>query len=305
MPYLRATCLLFALCCALAPRSAEAREIALSFDDAPVGDGRLYTGAKRTKVLIDALRQAKVAQAVFFVRTAGLLQQPDGKARIAKYVQAGHLLANHSHNHWSLNQTEVDAYLADIARAHRLLRGYRSFRRWYRFPFLHEGNTKDKRHRVLRALKSQGYRNGYVTVDNYEWYLDVLLQRALKAGRKINFDRLRALYVETLLGGVAFYDEIGRKTLGRSPRHVLLLHERDITARFVGDLVQALRAKGWAIIGPERAYRDPIATQNPDHLFYGQGQVAAIARAKKYRGPLVHVSEDERYLDKRFRQVVE
>ena len=89
------------------------------------------------------------------------------------------------------------------------------------------------------------------------------------------------------------------KKLGRSPRHVLLLHENDLAALYLGDLVKKLRKTGWKIISPERAFQDPIASVEPDTLVLGQGRVIALATAKGYTGP-GRRWEDEAMLQQEF-----
>jgi peptidoglycan-N-acetylglucosamine deacetylase len=87
--------------------------------------------------------------------------------------------------------------------------------------------------------------------------------------------------------------------LGRSPRHVLLLHENDLAALYLGDLVKRLRKTGWKIISPERAFQDPIASVEPDTLVLGAGRVIALATAKGYTGPTERW-EDEAKLQQEF-----
>jgi hypothetical protein len=150
-------------------------------------------------------------------------------------------------------------------------------------------------------LRAMSYKQGYVTVDNYDWYLNSLAINAKKAGQSIDQAALRDLYVEVLAEAVEFYDAIAVKTLGRSPRHVLLLHENDLAALFVGDLVAELRNRGWTIIGADAAYADPIAGIEPDTLFLNQGRVAAIAHTKgAKRIDLVQSLEDEAPLEALF-----
>ena len=48
--------------------SALAGEISFSFDDAPRSDGNLYTGAERTKIIIEKLKKYNI-QTVFFVNS--------------------------------------------------------------------------------------------------------------------------------------------------------------------------------------------------------------------------------------------
>ena len=80
------------------PVSAEEKRIALSFDDVPRHAGAFFTPDERARELIAELERGGVAQAGFFV-TTGNLDRPDGKGgedRIAAYVAAGHVIANHS-----------------------------------------------------------------------------------------------------------------------------------------------------------------------------------------------------------------
>jgi hypothetical protein len=169
----------------------------------------------------------------------------------------------------------------------------------FRYPFLDEGRSVSARDSIRDALAGLQLKNGYVTIDNYDWYLNNLLREAVDAKKKIHLEKLKKVYVDHIYNSIVFYDSIGRAVLGRSPKHVLLLHENDLSASFLGDLLDELELKGWKIISPPEAYNDPIATQIPDVLFNGQGRVAAIAREKKIRArDLVQLSEDEEYLDK-------
>jgi peptidoglycan-N-acetylglucosamine deacetylase len=283
--------------------AADAREIALTFDDAPIPDSPLMTGEARTPMLIEALKNAGVEQAAFFATPKDL--SPSGKARLIAYAHAGHIIANHSRTHPNLRNMTADAYLADIAEADGILRDLPNFRAWFRFPFLSEGDTREKRNAVRQGLRGMGYTQGYVTIDNYDWYLNALANNAKRDGKPIDEAAFRELYLETLMQAVEFHDAIAVRTLSRSPRHVLLLHENDTSVMFVGDLAAALRKTGWTIISPVDAYHDPIAASEPDTLFLNQGRVAAIANTKGAKPrDLVHEREDEDVLDKLFAERV-
>jgi peptidoglycan/xylan/chitin deacetylase (PgdA/CDA1 family) len=292
---------ILALILAISP--AFAREIALSFDDAPTNDTALMTGEERTARLIAALKAANVEQAVFYAIPKG---RPAGElTRLQAYADAGHLIANHSNTHRNLKALTAEEYLADIAAADAILKGMKGFRPWYRFPFLAEGDTREKRDAVRAGLRAMNYTQGYVTIDNYDWYLNSLANAAKKDGKTIDETALRDLYVEMLIKAVEFYDAIAVKTLNRSPRHVLLLHENDLAALYIADLAAALRKRGWTIVSPERAYADPIASVEPDTLFLNQGRVAAIAHTRGSKPiDLVQEQEDEAVLDQLFTERV-
>lgn len=255
------------------------KRIALTFDDAPMKDGPLFSGPERTQRLIAALRDAGVEQAAIFVTTSRLETAGD-EARISAYAAAGHVLGNHSHGHRRLRRIGADAYLDDLDLAGRTLAKFGNVRPWFRFPFLDEGADAVSRDAVRAGLRERGLANAYVTVDTWDWALVDLVRQAKAAGRDIDLDRLRALYLEMMLSAVDSYDALAVEYLGRSPAHVLLAHENDLAALFIGDLVHALRQRGWTIVTADEAYRDPIALEAPATLHNGNGRVAALAAAR-------------------------
>jgi len=277
--------------------SSFSQEIALTFDDAPLGDGAIFTGMQRTSKVIETLKTHQVKQAAFFVVTSQL--NNEGLQRLKMYSDAGHLLANHSHSHNWIGVMGTANYIRDIQKADSILRGTQlPYQPWYRYPFLDEGRTIGSRDSIRAALVALSLMNAYITIDNYDWHINSAAGKAIKSNAKVNYTELKKFYLEHVWNSIQFYDNIGRQVLGRSPKHVLLLHENDMAALFLGDLIQFLKDKGWKIISPEEAYADPIAKEVPDVLFNGQGRVGAIAFAKGLKpSALIQRSEDEKYLD--------
>ncbi len=276
-----------------------AREIALTFDDAPTPDSALMTGQERTKRLIDALVAAKVPDTLFFVKADYI--NSDTQKRLEHYAAAGFHLANHSYSHKSASELGTLDYPSDVYKAHLLLKPLKNFLPYHRFPYLHYGKDVAAITSLQQSLTELGYKDGYVTIDNFDWYISSLLTKAAEEKKTINYDRARKFYVEMLYESIEFYDEIAKKSLGRSPQHVMLLHENDAAVLFVGDLIAHLRSKGWKIISPQQAYQDPIARNFPNVAFHKQGRVAAIANSKGIpESELRHASENTEYIDKAF-----
>lgn len=290
--------LLFMVALITNPALAERKQIAITFDDSPRGDSAMMSADLRTDVLIKALARAEVEGALFFSNTGQLEKHGEaGAARLARYVGAGHFLANHSHSHGSAHRMAPEVFLADVAKAHQQLAELDGYVPLFRFPFLHEGNTRVKRDTVRAGLRELGLLQGYVTVDNYDWYLQALFSEAIRDELPLNLDAWGALYVEVLMSAIRHYDTLAVDTLGRSPAHVLLLHENDLAALFIDDLVATLRAEGWDIIPGMEAYKDPISGVEPDTLVLGQGRVAALAAVRGApSSSLRQVFEDEALL---------
>jgi peptidoglycan/xylan/chitin deacetylase (PgdA/CDA1 family) len=239
------------------------------------------TPDERTVALIAGLREAGVEQAAFFVTTGNLEDDygANGEARIQAYVDAGHVIANHSHSHGWLWNGDAAEYIADLDKAEAWLKGRPGKRPWYRFPYLDEGRDIERRDALRAALRQRGLANGYVTVDLWDWAIDDLANKAIREERAIDRKALGEFYVETVVQGADFFDRTARATLGRSPVHVLLLHETDLNALFIADVVAGLRADGWTIVTIDEAYRDRIAQVEPDTLYLGGGRINALAAA--------------------------
>ena len=289
------TCLLLFI-----PLNSIAGQIAFTFDDAPMGDSAVMSGQQRTDRLIKAIKSAAIPDALFFVKADAI--DASGDKRLKQYIQAGFHLANHSYAHQSANKIPVNAFLIDAYTAHLKLKNYSNVLPYFRFPYLHYGQDAAAIDALQAGLLELGYQNGYVTIDNFDWYMNALLNNAKKDGKAIDYEKFGALYVEVIWQAIVFYDELAVKTLGRSPKHVLLLHENDTAALFLAKLARHIRQQGWEIITPQQAYSDPIAAELPVTHFHKQGRIAAMANAKGTSESLLrHPAENQQYLDKLFK----
>ena len=263
---------------ATAQEAGASKRIAITFDDIPRHPGGFMNPDERAIRIIAGLAEAGVEQAGFFV-TPGNLERPGGdggEARIRAYVAAGHVIANHSWSHSSLNRSSPQDYLADLDGAQEWLAGRPGARPWFRYPYLHEGPDFATRDAVRAGLAERGLLNAYITVDSRDWFVDNLAIEAAREGRDMDMDALRDIYVGTVVRAANFNDATLRRAIGSSPAHVLLLHETDLAGLFIADLVEALRADGWDIVTVDEAYADPIAASEPDTLFLGAGRAVAL-----------------------------
>lgn len=283
------------------PLAAQEKRIAVTFDDTPRHPGVLYSQDERAIRLIAAMDEAGVEQAAFFVNPGRLSQRPGGEARIAAYVAAGHVIANHTWSHPRLRNVSAEEYLANIDKASEWMEGRKGTRPWFRFPYLDEGaGDKAKRDAVRAGLGDRGLRNGYVTVDASDWFYDGALTKAKRADAPVDMAALKKLFIESHLEAAETYDALARKALERSPAHVLLLHESDLVAYALLDLVKALKADGWTIITADEAYRDPMKDAQPDVPFAQGTLIEMIAWEKGFPAPRWYARNDTRLAQKEF-----
>ena len=287
-----------------APAATSDKRIAFSFDDAPRGKGAFLDADERPRLLIEALETAGIKQAAFFVNPGRITAHDNDAADIAAHARAGHLLANHTAHHLKLSAVSADRFLADIDAAETWLKDQPNHRPWFRFPFLDEGQTdKVKRDMVRSGLKKRGLMNAYATVDASDWNMEEQAIAAAAAGKMMDWNALRDLYVESYLQSANFSDDLARRTLGRAPVQVILLHETDLAAMFVDDLAAALKADGWTIVTADEAYRDPIAYMEPD-VDFADGTRTQMLAAERQIGKRWYQRNDQKVAKKLFAERV-
>lgn len=251
------------------------REIALTFDDAPTPDTRLFTGEERTQRIIKALKQQQVSDVLFYVKTDDINEKT--AKRLTAYTQAGFHLANHSHTHQSINRLGVEAFIADAKTAQEKLKNFDNLLPYFRYPYLEYGNDPSVLKSAHEQLSQLGYSDGYITVKTADWYVSALFTETPQAEKQNCTKHAKDFYISHIEKSIAFYDALAQKTLNRSPKHVLLLHENDAAALYLGDLIAHLKQQGWRIISPQQAYKDPIAKNFYFLTANAQGRPAAIA----------------------------
>ncbi|HEY8568753.1 polysaccharide deacetylase family protein, partial [Microbulbifer sp.] len=173
--------------------SSQAAEVAFTFDDAPRNASGYFDGPTRAKNLLQQLEEHKIGKVAFFANTSDL--SGEKLQRLQTYGDAGHIIANHSHTHPNFNQTSLQDYIDNVAEADKILGTFPTFKKWFRFPYLREGDTAAKRDGMRQYLQQNGYTNAYITLNNYDWHIEVLFQEAVAKGIAVDLDRLRRFYV--------------------------------------------------------------------------------------------------------------
>jgi peptidoglycan/xylan/chitin deacetylase (PgdA/CDA1 family) len=273
-------------------QTACAQVLGFSFDDGL--DPRSQPMAMAwTQALLDGLKAAKV-QAMFF--PAGrIVDSPQGLPQVDAWSRAGHDVGNHTYSHRSFGslRVSVEAFTEDLMRADELLSRTPRWQRRLRFPYLKEGESAEKRDALRAWMEAHGYRPAAVSIDTSDWYYDE--RYAARGPRSAeSVERFRRLYLHHLEQRARFYDELARQVLGRSPAHVMLLHTNRLNAEFIGDVVRMFRSKGWTIVPPAVAYRDPLYRTPTRSLPAGESIVWALARQAGVAG-LRYPAEDGTY----------
>jgi len=134
------------------PRSSGARRLAITMDDPVVDETPRLDSRARDAALLQALATRRIRAALFVCGKR--VDSAEGAALLARWSSAGHILGNHSYSHrffHSRSMTLADS-VEELEKGEAIVRPYPGFRRRFRFPFLKEGNTIEKRDGARAAL---------------------------------------------------------------------------------------------------------------------------------------------------------
>jgi len=260
----------------------QAQSVAITFDDGPhLGAGPRLTPLERNAALLKALAGQK-ARAALFITLGNGADRPEGLALAKAWGDAGHILGNHTVTHLDLNAaaTTLAAYQKEILDCGAAVGTLPGYKKWFRFTFLREGNTPEKRDGMRTFLQKQGYRNAYVTLDTSDWRMDQRLREVLAKRPDADLAPLRKVYLAHLRQRAGAYRDLSRQLLGREIPQVLLLHHNLLNALFLRDVLSQFKTMGWPIIDPETAFADPVYALQPERPRPGQSLLLSIARSQ-------------------------
>lgn len=203
-------------------------EVAITIDDFNFNE-QILSGTDRNDKILSTLEKHQIKAAGFV--TTKYLALAGAKEGLQKWGQAGHLIGNHTENHFNYSKTSFDLFSKDILLAKSKLEGFKSFHKLFRFPYLKEGETKEKRDQLRKFLASHEYKNGAVTIDASDWYVNMRLLEKLKTNPHFDKNKFRDFYLKHLWERTQYYAKLSQETLGREVKHTLLLHHNLTTAR--------------------------------------------------------------------------
>lgn len=271
-----------------------ARRLSVTIDDFALSPHPHLSVTARHAAILDALERHGIRAAGFVCGKR--VDSDEGRLILGSWGQRGHLVANHTYSHPALSGADLARFQADVLNCEKVIADVPGFTKLFRFPYLDEGREAQPRDAMRAFLHEQGYRNGHVTIDASDWYVDRRLRERLDADPGADVSVYRDFYLEHMLARAAYYDGLARDVLGRSIPHTLLMHHNLLNGLFLGDLLDRFAFEGWALIDAQVAYEDPVFASEPDSLPAGQSLVWALAKATgRYDDRLRYPGENDTY----------
>jgi peptidoglycan-N-acetylglucosamine deacetylase len=260
-------------------------QVALTFDDLP-STGAAPPDVTRAQIiesLLVTLKAEQMPPVYGFVNAHTLEGMPSGPAILHNWTASGNLLGSHTYSHPDLESTSVTDFEDDILKNEPTLRQYAGKSDWhyFRYPFLHEGETLEKRQSVQSYLKEHGYKAAEVSLDFEDYLWNAPYARCVAKQRMDKVDALHDSYLAAADQYIDIYRSLSHRLYGHDIPYVLLLHVTAFNAKMLPDLIAQLRERGFTFITLSEALRDPAYTIDPAIGYPGGGPIQdelAVAR---------------------------
>jgi peptidoglycan/xylan/chitin deacetylase (PgdA/CDA1 family) len=237
-------------------------KIAITFDDLPA-HGSLPVGTTRVEItskILTALHDAGVPPTYGFSngQPLGLERQPSDVEVLQAWRAAGRPLGNHTWSHMDLNTHSISDFEADAERIEPLLTQSMKDEdwHWFRYPFLSEGDTPEKKAAVRAFLREHGYRVAAVTMSfsDYLWNEPYARCRAKNDNKGIA--ALEDTYLSAADESISYYRGLSHTLYGRDIPYVLLMHVGALDAEVLPRLLKLYRSRGFTFVSLAEAERD-------------------------------------------------
>lgn len=275
---------------ALLPFGVQASDIAWTIDDLPIHsvDNNVYSRVQMAQMILATLKKHDLPPVYGFVNGTTVENHSEGVDVLNAWTAASQPIGNHTYSHDDLSKMTLKEYLSDIDRNEDVLKMFSNGMDFkiFRYPFLKEGETKEKREGIRSHLSQNGYKIAQVTIDYWDFQWNRPVARCLAKGDTQALEELRKLYVEAAVNELEFSEEFSLRIFGRQIKHIALTHIGVATALFLDDALSAYQSRSVRFVSLPDAMADELYDTDTGIISKnGPNFLDQMARVKKVGYP--------------------
>lgn len=270
------------------------KQVCFSFDDLPVVNYGI-TDSSFQKDLINkiilSLKSYKIP-AIGFVNERKLYDN-NGIIHyqvdiLNSWVNNGLDLGNHTYSHIDYNSASINDYSIEIIKGEiitkKILNSKGKSIKYFRHPFLHVGNTKEKADSLSKFLINRGYHVAPVTIDN-EDYLFALAYKRTKEKNDTNLmKQIGRDYIGYMEKKLKYYEKQAHNLFGRNINQILLVHTSLLNSDYIDSLAFMFQRNNYVFVDMDTALEDVV--YKTDISVYGNWGISwidkwALSQGKK------------------------
>ena len=231
----------------------EPLSIAITIDDLPGVSSNNHQEVSNK--LLTTLNQFK-APAIGFVNEGRLYRKnKPNQSRIdllEDWLEAGMELGNHTYSHADYNKLTFEQFASDVMKGEKQTKQLQAKHgqqmRYFRHPYLHVGNSTDKKEQLEKFLAKEGYTNAPVTIDNSEWIFAKAYHISLKANKTEQMKNIGNAYVAYMEEMTVYFEQASKQLFDRPIKHILLIHANSLNGDYLDELLEMYEQRGYQFI---------------------------------------------------------
>ena len=196
------------------------------------------------------------------------------------WLAAGMELGNHTYSHPDYNRLTFEEFTANIIKGEfhtkRLHDKYGQTMRYFRHPFLHTGNTVEKKTKLEQFLTDRQYEIAPVTIDNSEWIFAKAYNISMRSKDAVQMAKVGESYITYMEAKTAFYENNAKQLFGRPIKHTLLIHANALNGDYLDELLEMYQQRGYEFISLETALED--TAYDSEDAYAGRGGITWLHR---------------------------
>jgi|CZKF01.1.fsa_nt_gi peptidoglycan/xylan/chitin deacetylase (PgdA/CDA1 family) len=285
---------------------AQTHTVALTIDDLPF----ITEDSSRPMQPVDAKSAAAsnhkllVALARHHVPVTGFVIQKgveelgivSGTDILREWTRRGFDLGNHTYAHPDSNNLTIEQYEDQITRGEAafvpVMKAAGRKPEFFRFPFNHTGDTKEKRDALAAFLAQRGYRLAPCTIETSDWMFNIAYGRMIARHDHASAARLRTVYLAFTSAQIDYFMRLNTQVLGHEPPEIMLLHDNQLNADTISDLLALFEKKHYRWVSLSEAESDPVYL-SPDSIVTKYGPMWGYRWAKERGVKVVGSLEQE------------
>lgn len=251
--------------------SQKKKYICITFDELPAASGFQEVDRQAvTYLILQSLEKHKVKAAGFVVGT-----QIEGSFDIlGEWLNKGHLLGNMTYTNQDYHQIDIEQFISDIKSGKEaigtMLAGFGQKKRYFRYPYLHYGNTVPKKEQAVLYLDDQRYNIAHATVVIDDYLYNLSLEKLGKIPDSSDYEKLMNEYINHVLDEIESAEILSKEILGRSCRQILKLRANRLNAVYLDEMLTQIENIGYKFVSIDYALKDKLY-RKPEAYFGSRG----------------------------------
>ncbi|MFH1686388.1 MAG: polysaccharide deacetylase family protein [bacterium] len=254
--------------------------LSVTFNELPVSES--FAAADRehiTKMILSALKKHEAPAAGFVVGD----NIGEGFDLLGAWLNDGHVLGNLTQTHQDLHDIGIENFIREIQICDQalepMLDGFGQKKRYFRFPFLHYGNSVESKRELRLFLDAMNKTIAHATILVEDYLYNLSLEKDANAGDSAALSQIGNDYLADVLEQVAAAEELSQKMLNRKCRQILLLRANLLNALVLDELLSALEEEGYGFIPLDEALQDEL--YSAPEAYYGSRGVGYLEMIMK------------------------